>query len=233
MGLEPMHRADAPACDHLARLQPLRRVAHHEGLDDQLAAAVARGDEAAGLLGRHAERLLDQDVLAGGRGALRPFDVQVVRKRDVDGLDRRIGKQGLVGAIRPCNAKRPRGVLRLSGITRRDRVDAGEAALLHRADHPIEADLRRAQNAPGDRAVGMGHPEPAKPALTEAQGGSRCDGRGAWGMQPADREPRSGGEEHRDGRSHIGGRESDHKHRQHRQAATRGDDVQGFNGAIV
>ena len=46
------------------------------------------------------ERLLAQDVLAGPGGPDRPLGVEVVRQRDVDGVDLGVGEECLVGAVR-------------------------------------------------------------------------------------------------------------------------------------
>jgi len=43
--------ADPARADNLARAFPLRMEAHHEGLGDQLAGAIARVDQAARLVG--------------------------------------------------------------------------------------------------------------------------------------------------------------------------------------
>ena len=45
------------------------------------------------------QRLLAQDVLAGPRRGDRPLGVEVVRERDVDGVDLRVGEERLVGAV--------------------------------------------------------------------------------------------------------------------------------------
>jgi hypothetical protein len=74
-------------------------TAHHEGLGDQLARAVARRYQLLGLLGVERDRLLAQHMLAGLGRLDRPRHVQVVGQRVVDRLDLAVGQQLFIRAV--------------------------------------------------------------------------------------------------------------------------------------
>src|SRR5207249_565575 len=88
--------ADLPAREHLADALDLTMEREHERLPQRHRRGVRRGEHPGGLLGRHAERLLAEDRLAGFERRDRPLGVQAVRQRDVDRLDLRIGDELLV-----------------------------------------------------------------------------------------------------------------------------------------
>ena len=108
--------------DELAHRDPRRVVAVHERLHQQHARPRAQASTIALRLGRgQRQRLLAQDVLAGPRRGDRPFGVEVVRQRDVDGVDVRVGEQRLV---RPVDRGMPSRRGRLAGPARLARRDA-------------------------------------------------------------------------------------------------------------
>jgi hypothetical protein len=78
--------------------QPLRVLAHHEGLLDELAGAVAHGDEGTRLFRAQRDRLLAEHVFARLRGLDRPGHVEVIRERVVDGVHVGVGQEILVRA---------------------------------------------------------------------------------------------------------------------------------------
>ena len=97
---------------------PRRVLAVHERLHQQDARLPAGVDHPLRLGRGHRERLLAQDVLAGPGRRDRPLGVEVVRQRDVDGVDVRVGQQRLVRAVRardPELAGDPAGAARLAG----------------------------------------------------------------------------------------------------------------------
>ena len=69
------------------------------------ALGLGRLDHALRVGGGQRERLLAQDVLAGAGGGDRPLGVEVVRQRDVDGVDVRVGEERLVRAVGPRDAE--------------------------------------------------------------------------------------------------------------------------------
>jgi hypothetical protein len=83
----------------------LRVVAVAEGFFDVLAGPIAGDDQALDVFGRQAKGLLTQDVLARLHRADAPFQVQIVRQRDVDRVDLRIGEQRLIACMGPAPGK--------------------------------------------------------------------------------------------------------------------------------
>lgn len=82
----------------------------------------------AGICFTDRDRLLAKDMLAG-RGRLdRPFGVEVVRQRDVDGLDFGIGQHRFVACVMARNAGFPGERGRLGGIARRLRPPRSPAS---------------------------------------------------------------------------------------------------------
>ena len=93
-----------PDVDELADRQPRGVEAVHERLHEAHSCGIAGGDHALGLGRGHGQRLLAQDVLAGPGRRHRPLRVEVVRQRDVDGVDVGIGEQCLVRSVDPGDA---------------------------------------------------------------------------------------------------------------------------------
>ncbi len=74
----------------------LRVVAVHEGLGQVDARPRRRVTHAIDVGGGQRQRLLAQDVLAGLSRLDGPLGVEMIRQRNVDGVDRRIGEQRFV-----------------------------------------------------------------------------------------------------------------------------------------
>ena len=92
---------------------------------------VAACSTSSGGLGRgHRQRLLADHVPAGGEDRLRLGDVEIVRRGDVDDLDRRVLQEGLE---RRVGARHAQG------------VGAGRAALGRAAEHAAHLDADAAQ----------------------------------------------------------------------------------------
>ena len=143
--------ADRAGLRELLRAQPLRVRARHERLADHDAGAVAHGEQLARLVGVEADRLLAQHVLAGLGRADRPRHVQVVRQRVVDRRRRR-GRRAAPRTSRArarCRAGRPRRDPR-SGRSDAIATTSRARAALHRGDHLLDGDVRRAEHAPAD-----------------------------------------------------------------------------------
>ena len=122
--LDRTHLADPPTPRQLPRPLPLRMVAHHKRLGNQLAAALTRSHELPALLGVQRHRLLAQHVLAGFERAHAPGNMQVVGQRDVDRLDVRVGQQRLVATVGLGNAQLAGDTPRPCQIARGDGINA-------------------------------------------------------------------------------------------------------------
>ena len=92
--------------------------------------------------------LLAQDVFAGGGCPQRPLGVQMVRQRDVHGLDIRVGEEVVVRAVVAGNSQPLGGVGSAPGVPRRDRDHIASLRALHRRDHLLLGDRRAAQHPP-------------------------------------------------------------------------------------
>ena len=96
---EAEHRADhlqppdRPLANELGHPPRLGVMAVHEGLHEDPTGALGSVEGPFRFAGPPGERLLAEDVLPGLERFERPLDVKRVRKRDVDGLDRRIREQ--------------------------------------------------------------------------------------------------------------------------------------------
>ena len=71
----------------------------HESLHDEHALALGVMDGLLRLARIEGERLLAEHVLARVGGLADPLGVQVIGKRDIDGLDLTVGQQLLVGTV--------------------------------------------------------------------------------------------------------------------------------------
>ena len=119
-------------------------------------------DHLVGLGARPRRRLLAEHVLAGIGGPFRPLRVQVVRQRDVDGIDRVVFEQFVVGASTHRVAQSDAvgglqlGLLEevrgLRGLAR----DCGELDAFgpdDRRDHDLARDVRSAENTDAHDAM--------------------------------------------------------------------------------
>ena len=127
---------------------PLRMEAHHEGLDDAPAAAVAGRDDGLCFNGIEGDWLLAEHVLAGLECLHRPFDVQVVGQRVVDRLDLRIVEQCLIAAVAARNAEARGDVAGPLGIARGNGRDDAALARENGRDDALDADVRGTENSP-------------------------------------------------------------------------------------
>ena len=125
-GIEAPVELHHPELTDLAALQQLgepHRLGMHsegEGLHQEDARGPCRVDRQ-GCPGRgHADRLLAQDLLAGRRRLDGELHVDVMRRRDVHELDRRVGDQLVVRPVRTLDAELGREGLRLLEIAARD-----------------------------------------------------------------------------------------------------------------
>ena len=88
--------ADPAGSHEIAHGDPGRMEAIHERLHEDHAGRVARRCHPLGVRSRHRQGLLAKDVLASPCGRDRPLRVEVVRQRDVDGVDVRVIKERFV-----------------------------------------------------------------------------------------------------------------------------------------
>jgi hypothetical protein len=128
-GDEP-HVADRVAGDHLAQVLVDRVEADVEVHSGDSVRGIRDPDELCGLRGRHGERLLADDVPAGGQDGLDLRVVEVVRRRDVDDLDPAVVENLIEAGVR-------RGHAQLVRACRR--------AVLARAKHTVNLDADPAQ----------------------------------------------------------------------------------------
>ena len=107
--LDRLQPADAARRDELADGDPRGMQAIHERLHQQDAGRLGGRDHPLGVGRRQGDRLLAQDVLARPDRGERPLQVEVVRQRDVDGVDPGIREQRLVRIVgaRDRRARRP------------------------------------------------------------------------------------------------------------------------------
>ena len=116
--------ADRPAGDQLVDGVGLRVVPVHERLGDVDVGRRRGGGDAVDLVQGQRQRLLAEHVLAGLGGPHRPLGVQVVRQRNVDRVDVRVGEQRLVAGDAARNPPLRRGRRRLVGVAAGDGLEA-------------------------------------------------------------------------------------------------------------
>ena len=151
------HQPPDPARgDQLAGRDPARVQPVHERLHEPDAFGLADGDHVGRLIGVHRERLLAQHVLPRTGRGLRPLGMEVVRERDVDGVDVGVGEEFLVRAIGPRDVELRRNGRRAAWLARRDRVHRAPSGATDSRDDLLSADVRRRQDSPADR--GHCHP---------------------------------------------------------------------------
>ena len=107
---------------------------------DEAARARASLDEPGRLRGGHRQRLLADDVLAGGEDRRRLRDVEVVRRGDVDDVDGRVGEDLVEGGVGVADAQGvgPGGAALRGAAEDAADVDADPAELLD-VDGPDES----------------------------------------------------------------------------------------------
>lgn len=71
----------------------------HGGVHELDARGVAGGEDGVEVGGAERGGLLEEDVLPRGGGGGGPADVEAGGEREVDGVDARVGEEGLVGAV--------------------------------------------------------------------------------------------------------------------------------------
>ncbi len=173
------HEADVAELaggDHLADVL-VERVEPDVEVHGVHEAALRRDlDKLRRLGGRHRQRLLADDVPAGGQDLLRLGDVEVVGRGDVDDLDRRILEDGVERRVGVTDAE---GLGTLCAALRR----AAEHAADLDADAPQLLDVDRADEAGADDG-GANVGDPAHGHSSNRNGGSirsRCTSQGDAG----------------------------------------------------
>ncbi len=149
-GADEPQLADRSLVDELFGTLRLRVVAPHERLAQQLAGAVGSVERRLDVADAARQRFLAQHVLAGLERSDRPFAVQRVRKRDVDGLDLRIRQQCVVRAVRARDLPRLRIVVGTGLIAARHRHQLDLGRRVRAGDH-LAVDVAGRQDAPLDR----------------------------------------------------------------------------------
>ena len=98
--------AEATACDELVRVLVERVVADVEVRRVDESRVRGRRDETSGVVGRHRQRLLADDVLAGTQDRQRLLDVDVVGRRDMDDVDGVVRQEVIERRVRDADAER-------------------------------------------------------------------------------------------------------------------------------
>jgi hypothetical protein len=99
----------------------LRVIAIRKALLDMPLRALANRTEFDGLIRGQAQRFFAQHMLASFERTNGPFEVHMIRQRDVNRVDLRIGKQSVVTGIRPRYTSRFRCSTDSFSIARRER----------------------------------------------------------------------------------------------------------------
>ena len=138
--------ADGPGLDEFDEPGRLRMQAVHEGFAQEGAGLAGGVHHGVGLKGGEAHRLFDENVLAGLGGLDGPLRVARMGRGDIDGLDLRIGDQGLV-AFDDTGAGE---VFGKAGLIRIARADGDEPGVRGLAGAALEGagDAARPDNAP-------------------------------------------------------------------------------------
>ena len=159
--MEHAHGAQLARRDARAGLQGHRVVAVHERDRGHAPRGGGRVGEAGGLLRVERERLLADDVLAGGERGLGERSMQVVRRAQVDDVHLRRLHELLGGLVRARGAQLDRGLAR---ALRARRAHAGDL----RPGDPCGPRVDRADEA------GAHDPGVHRPAPCVGEGKRRC-----------------------------------------------------------
>ena len=125
-------RPRLPVGEPPLQLDVLRPEAQHEPDHEEAATPLRRGHDRVGVLERQRDRLLEQDVLAGGEGRLGPLAVQRRRQADVDGVDLRVPerRQEIVGQLGADRGRDRGGPVAPTGGDRLDAHPIAERAVV-------------------------------------------------------------------------------------------------------
>lgn len=83
-------------------------------------------------------------MFAGLERSHRPLEVELIRQRDVDGIDVRVGEQLLVPGIGARSAEFVRDCTSLALVARGEGEEGGARRFTHRGYHPLNRDRRGA-----------------------------------------------------------------------------------------
>ena len=123
--------ADGLRFQQVDQLRRQRMQAVHIGFAEERAGLAGSLLHRLGLGGRKAHRLFTEYVLAVLGRLDRPFGMARMRRGDIDGIDRRIGEQGVV-AMDDARTGKALGKTRLVGIACADRLDADRCRTVRR-----------------------------------------------------------------------------------------------------
>ena len=124
--------------------------ADHEGFLDLHAHPIAHLEQLPRLRGRQCNGLLAEHVLPRFGRAHRPWHVQMVRQRIVDGVDIGIVQQIVVRAVRLGDAQLVGRRPGLLAVARGDRGDGRELPFLHGRNHLARRDPRDTEHSPSE-----------------------------------------------------------------------------------
>ena len=147
--------AEATVGEPPLQLDVLGPEAQHEPDHEEAAAPLRRRHDCVGVLERQRDRLLEEDVLAGGEGRLGPLTVQRRRQADVDGVDLRVAerRQEIVGQLGADRGRDRGGAVAPTGGDRLDAHTIAERAVVRgvRGPHEPAAEDRDRDHARGCR----------------------------------------------------------------------------------
>src|SRR5579863_1648352 len=123
-GVHGLYPSDRTGRHQFLQLRCVRLRPIGKAFDQQHAVASRGGEHRTRLAAGYRQRLFTQHVFAGLTRPDGPLGVQRIWQRIVDGIDRRIGEQLLVGTIRAVNAGFAGKAPCLAAVTARDRGDA-------------------------------------------------------------------------------------------------------------
>ncbi|MNT03909.1 hypothetical protein D3C72_1384660 [compost metagenome] len=135
--------SDRARGQQLLHLGPDRRIGDHEGLRDDNAVAVARGDEGVDLLCLQCNRLFAQNVFAGIGGLDGPLHMLRCRKRNVNRVDDIGSQHFLIGTEGVGHGKTIRHRARPGEIPAGYGADHAVLCILYRRNDVILSDFRR------------------------------------------------------------------------------------------
>ena len=147
-GVDKVHLTDDPGLDVLLQVVDVGAVEICVGLHQDDPVLPCRVKHELRFFCCERQRLLAEDVLFLLQCFRYPFEVDVVRKRDIDGLDLRIIEELVVTSIGFLEAVIFFIIFRLLERSSRDGVKLAGWRLLHAGDHTPSGDIRGSNNSP-------------------------------------------------------------------------------------
>ena len=148
MGAHFLDLADGAGGQQVLNPARLRVEAIHETFQQFHAMASAGRHGGFGFLGRNGDGLLAQHVLSGLGRLHDPLGMQGIRQRDVDGIDGRVGEDGLIASVNAFDTLRRSGGFGLIGIAAAQSHDPAQPQLLNGRDDDANRYAGAARDSP-------------------------------------------------------------------------------------